>query len=184
MDTLSRSALRLRGGSYPQYILNLAALLNNDDNETIETKFFPLYNMILMYWFPPTEGYVVCPRWKPAPDSFVISFVVEHHRHPLLLVEIKPSSDFQSDSARHLAISQVISHLDEIGPTNLHADRLYAISAIGKRWRACYANSGSGTVIDSLQSSSPDYWNPDITSSASWAALQSIADTIKGYVTQ
>src|ERR1700733_10548681 len=34
--------------------------------------------------------------------------------------------------------------LDEIGPTNQHADRLYAISAIGKKekWRACYSKKG------------------------------------------
>ena len=40
--------LRLRGGGYPQYILIKAAELNND-NESIETKFYPLYNKILNY---------------------------------------------------------------------------------------------------------------------------------------
>lgn len=39
--------LRLYGGSsYPQYILTKAAELNND-NETMESKFFPLYIKIL-----------------------------------------------------------------------------------------------------------------------------------------
>lgn len=33
-----------------------------------------------------------------------ISFVIEHHQLPLLLVEIKPPSDFESDSGRDLAI--------------------------------------------------------------------------------
>jgi hypothetical protein len=69
---------------------------------------------------------------------------------------------------------------------------LYAISAIGKRWRACYALKGNGSkggrsvkgiaAANSLRSTKEDCWNPDITSNASWAALQSIVETIKGYV--
>jgi hypothetical protein len=123
-----------------------------------------------------------------------ITFVIEHHQHPLLLVEIKPPSDFQLDSGRAGAIIQVIVRLDDIGPRNLHADRLYAISAIGKRWRACYALKGRGSkggqpvkgvaARNSLSSARPECWNPDITSDASWAALQSVVETIKGYVAQ
>ena len=50
------SVLCLRGGAYPQHIISKAAELNND-NEKMETLFFPLYNMILNYWFPSSEGY-------------------------------------------------------------------------------------------------------------------------------
>jgi len=168
----------------------------NNDNESIENLYFPLYNKILNYWFPLTEDYDVSPWWS-IPDStgttsFTIAFVIEYHQHPLLLVEIKPPSDFQSDSGRNTAISQVIQRLDEIGPTNQHADQLYAISAIGKKWRACYALKGKGSEggqsvkgvaksDESLRSSSRDCWNPDITSDDSWAALQSIVERIKGY---
>jgi hypothetical protein len=189
--------LRLCGGDgYPQYILTKAAELSND-NETIETKYFPLYDKILNYWFPPTEGYDVCPQWTiPIAKSvdFTIAFVIEYHQHPLLLVEIKPPSIFQWASGPDVAIIEVIQRLDEIGPTNQHADRLYAISAVGKRWRACYALKGKGSnggrpvkgiaEVNSLQSGKRECWNADITSNASWAALQSIVETIKGYVAQ
>jgi hypothetical protein len=37
-------------------------------------------------------------------------------------------------------------------------------------------------IKNSLRSAHPECWNPDITSDASWAALQSIVETIKGYV--
>jgi hypothetical protein len=168
----------------------------DNDNEAMDTEFYPLYNDILNHWFPPADGYGVCPKW-PIPESrktfdFSITFVIEHHQHPLLLVEIKPASDFQLDSGRLAAIVQVIQRLDEIGPNNQHADRLYAISAIGKRWRACYALKGNGSEsgqpvrgvaeADSLISAKPECWNADITSNASWAALQSIVETMKGYV--
>ena len=189
--------LHLCGGGYPQYILTKAAELNND-NETIETKFYTLYDKILNYWFPPSEGYDVYPKWSIPEsrriDDFTISFVIEHHHRPLLLVEIKPPSDFHLDSGRDAAIVQIILRLDEIGPYNQHVDRLYAISAIGKRWRACYALKGTGSkggqpvkgvaVSNSLRSAKADCWNADITSNASFEALQSIVEKIKGYVAE
>ena len=121
--------LRLCSGSgYPHYILTNAAQLD-DDNETVQSKFYSLYDQILNYWFPPTEGYDVSPHWyipgsKKPPDF--IAFVIEHHHHPLLLVEIKPPSDFPFDSGRSVAINQIIQRIDELGPDNQYVDRLYA----------------------------------------------------------
>jgi len=37
---------------------------------------------------------------------------------------------------------------------------------------------------NSLKSADVECWDPDITSDASWAALQNIVETIKGYVDQ
>ena len=109
-----------------------------------------------------------------------------------MLVEIKPPSDFQLESGRDAAVVQIIQRLDEIGPNNQLADRLYAISAIGKRWRARYALKGNGSEggqpvegvaeADSLRSAKPECWNPDITSNASWEALQNVVGIKKGYV--
>ncbi len=181
---------------YPDYILKKAVELNND-HETVESKYYPLYDKILNYWFPAVEGYDVSPQWT-IPNSrksvdFTITFVIEHYQRPLLLLEVKPPSDFHLDSGRVPAIFQIIQHLDDIGPTNQHTDRLYAISAIGKRWRAVYVTKGNGssgghpvrgiTTLDSLKSAEPNCWNEDITSNASWDALQGIVTTIKGYAT-
>ena len=168
----------------------------NNDQGTVESKFFSLYDKILNYWFPPTAGYDVSPHWI-IPDirkavDFTITFAIEQHQRPLLLVEIKPPSDFHVESGREGAIIQIIQRLDEIGPTNEHLDRLYAISAIGKKWRACYVSKGkdskSGQPVRgvantaSLRSADPDCWNPDITSDESFTALQGIVETIRGYV--
>lgn len=186
--------LRLSGGGYPQCILTKAGELNND-RETVESKFYPLYDKILNYWFPPADGYDVCPQWT-LPDirksvDFTITFVIELHQRPLLLVEIRPPSDFHVDSGREAAIIQIRQRLDEIGSTNQHLDRLYAISAIGKKWRACYVSKGDDSrggqpvrgVANavSLRSADIDCWNPDITSDESFTALQEIVTTIKGY---
>ncbi|KAF8346748.1 hypothetical protein F5887DRAFT_1180665 [Amanita rubescens] len=195
--------LHLHGGNYPQYILAEAGDPElNSEHESVRNKFFGLYLMILHYWFPPTEGYVVCPKWT-IPDveethdssetgSSTIAFVIKHSHHPLLLVEIMPPSDFCSDLARSAAIGKAIEHLDVVGPTNQYADHLYAISAIGKKWRACYALKGKGSKdghpvldvapADSLNAASPDCWNAEITSDDSWAALKKIVETIKSYI--
>lgn len=189
--------LRLRGGGYPQYILNNAAEPElNNDNEGMDTVFFPLYDKILYYWFPPSEGYDVCIQWPiPGGDpigDLPIFFVIEHNNHPLLLVNVRAPNIFQLPSGRFYSRTETFAHLDFVGPTNDHSDRLYAISAIGKRWRAWYTPRGgtseNGRIVkgvarvNSFKTDNPDCWNPDITSDASWTALQSIVETIKGYV--
>ena len=184
----------VHGGGYPQYILIKAVKLDND-HKTIESKFYPLYNKILNYWFPATEGYNVSPQWFiPNSRSFdsTIPFVIEYQQHPMLLLEIMPPSDFHLKSAWECAIIQIIQHFDEIGPTNQHVEHLYAISMIGKRWKAVYVTKGKGSKdgwpvggiaeVNSLKSPAEDCWNPDITSDASWIALQKIVNQIKDYI--
>ena len=170
-----------------------AARLNNDC-ETIKSKFFTLYVEILDYWFPAADDYDICPHWtvpvSSKTDNFV-SFVIEQQGQPLLVLEVKPASDFHRDPGQVDAISQVIQHLNEIGPTNQVVQRLYAISAIGKKWG--YVTKGNGsrgsqpvkgvTELNSLRSSDARCWNPDITSDASYDALQSIVDAIISYIT-
>ena len=175
------------------YILTKAVELNNNQ-ATVESKFYPLYDKILNYWLPPADD--ACPQWT-IPDTrtsvdCTITFVIELHQRPLLLVEIKPPSDFHADSGREAAIIQIVRRLDEIGPTNYHSDRLYVISATGKKWRACYVSKGNDSRdgqpvrgvanTASLRSADVDCWNPDITSDESFTALKGIVTTLKGYV--
>ena len=168
----------------------------------LKSASYPLYDKILNYWFPATEGYDVCPHWvipdatllgSNDPEDYTISFVIKRQQQPLLLLEVKSPSDFPATSGRGPAIFQIGHRLDVIGPTNQHAERLYAISAIGKRLRAIYALKGKGirdrgghsvkgiAAVNSLRSADPECWNSDITSEASWEALKGIVETIKGY---
>ena len=77
----------------------------------------------------------------------MIMFAIERHHHPLLLVEVKAPLEFKLDSERYAAIVEVIQHLDEVEPNNLNqcTEGLYVISAIEKRWRACYTSKGKGS---------------------------------------
>ena len=166
----------------------------------LKAAFYPLHSMILNYWFPRAEGYVLCPFslipgasriGATDPEDYTISFVIKRHQQPLLLFEVRPPTDFHVTWRRESAIRQIGHRLDAIGPTNQQAGRLYAISTIGKRWRAIYAAQGKGSrggrsvkgiaPVNSLRSADPECWNEDITSEASWEALQGIVETIRGY---
>ena len=96
------------------------------------------------YWLPPTEGYDLCSYWIIPGTENMIVFAIERHHHPLLLVEVKAPLEFKLDSERNAAIVEVIQHLDEVKPNNLNqcTEGLYVISAIEKRWRACYTSKG------------------------------------------
>ncbi|KAH9166324.1 hypothetical protein EDB89DRAFT_222314 [Lactarius sanguifluus] len=191
---IQKESILCLGSSYPQYILKTAARLDNDQ-ETVGSKFFPLYDNILDYWFPPVNGYDICPYWMPdstSDEDFIVTLVIEYKGRPFLLLEVNPPCDFRLDSGREGAINQFMELFDEVGPSNGHAERLYAISAIGERWRAGYVTKGNGSEgghpvkgiaeVNSLKSAGPNCWNPDVTSDASWSALQKIVDTIKGYM--
>lgn len=90
-------------------------LFLNDDNESVESLYYPLYAAILFYWFPPNRLYKVCSQWT-VPGTLksidlTVTFLVEHRDRPLLLVEIKPPSAFHEDGKRGDAIRQVMMRL-------------------------------------------------------------------------
>lgn len=107
-------------------------------------------------------------------------------------MEIKPPAAAELESSRAEALYQIINRLDEVGPTNTHIDRLYAISALGKKWRACYALKGTGSSSgrsvaiagcpNSLSGHDVENWADDITSQDSFDAMEKIVTTIKGYL--
>jgi hypothetical protein len=79
----------LCGGGYLQYLLNKATELN-DCNKTSKSKYYPLYENILCYWFPVTEGYDVCSQWRNIPGTlkrpdYTVTFVIKRCWQPLLL---------------------------------------------------------------------------------------------------
>jgi hypothetical protein len=176
----------------PAHILAKADVLA--DNETVETSFYPLYNAILSFLFP-AHIYEVAPQWNIQGSRRLVDFVVSPYptaaaprQHPVLLLEIKPPNHFNQNSMRKGAIKQLMNRLDDIGPRN-NAGRLYAISAVGKHWRACRTVTGNGSTgaqpvrhiadITSLRSANEGCWNPDITSDDSWEALEMIVERIR-----
>ena len=66
-------------------------------------------------------------------------------QQPLLLLEVKAPSEFHTTWRREPVIQQLTYRLDVIGPMNQQVGRLYAISAIGKQWRAVYVGKGKGS---------------------------------------
>ena len=98
---------------------------------------------------------------------------------PLLLVEIKPPSKF---------------HWDSLGQPMFLQIGYYMLFLQLGRWWGCYAFRGQSgswcgqpvmgiTARSSLRAHSLElYWNGNITSDTSWAALEGIAQIIGNYV--
>jgi hypothetical protein len=64
--------------------------------------------------------------------------------HPSLLLEVNPATDMAHLSSKEFPIIDV-KKPDEIEPTNQHAEKLYGIMIIEKRWRAVYVEKGKRT---------------------------------------
>ncbi|KAL4072445.1 hypothetical protein V8B97DRAFT_366986 [Scleroderma yunnanense] len=124
---------------HSQHILMKAIQLDNAD-ETIESVYYPFYTALLHEWSPPEQGFGAWPQrnipgTRMLVDFAVTGFIAGDDR-PLLIVEVKPPSAFSQRSGRKGTITQILRRLDH------HIDRIYAVSVIGKRWRACWVRRG------------------------------------------
>jgi hypothetical protein len=158
---------------------------------SIEAPWYGVYNAILGHWFPVEERYAVSPQWDPNPAQKkhkALDFAVLYRGRPILLIEIKPPHFITTDSARHLALQQIRSRIDVVCPTVTWAESLYAVSIIGKDWRAlcCPAGRRCGMAIpfqldaeSSATSNARVCWTEDIFSSESYDKMQALVSLIK-----
>lgn len=171
---------------------------NHNENHSIEFFYYPLVGMMLREIFT-EQRYIICPQWPVQRNGRLetIDFVVRAQgqpwaQPPLLLVEIKAPDHFHTQSGREAAVTQIMERLNTIGPTVHYAERLYAISIIGIRWRAYYTPSERGsqyarsvrrvTATSSVRSSAEKFWNENITAGPSFLVLRRIERTIRRYL--
>jgi hypothetical protein len=148
----------------PHIVAKSASLL---DTETIENKFYGLYNIILNECFPATQ-FVVTPQYATAEAragstgdiidrAFAITYVIERlnlESGPIFFVEIKPPTYLPSISTRKDAENQIrhrflqLSHLVRI-------PKLYGVSAIGRQLSYYIYERASGNVEPVALADSP-----------------------------
>ena len=109
------------------------------DAETIENKFYGLYNSILTECFPSTQ-FTVTPQYVTegaqtggsGTIGFTIAYVVELlDLGPIFFIEIRPPTEFSSLSARRDANDQVRTRFRELADI-LQIPKLYGVSAFGR----------------------------------------------------
>lgn len=62
-DTPAQQTLLLPDASYPEYIHDMLAYTS--DLPPARVTFYPLWNCVLEYWFPSTQGFKVVQDWDP-----------------------------------------------------------------------------------------------------------------------
>lgn len=174
-------------GSYPDLILELAALLP-DDNEPSPCQFYDLWELLLSFWFPVDEGFAIVKQWPipfascaPDDDSAFVTYAVLVDAQPVVLVQVNAPSDWHNEHTRATAEALARSHFDQVAPYCKDLHELYVISAMGKKWsafrRSVYLTSGEA---ESIPGSDDRFeWMEDVLSEASYEVLERYAKSMK-----
>ncbi|KAJ6495643.1 hypothetical protein C8R47DRAFT_1115937 [Mycena vitilis] len=170
-------------GLYPDCILELAACLT-DDHATTPHQFFDLWELVLMHWFPDTEGYRIKPQWSiPYLDdregAADITFVVLDCDNPVVLLQVSAPRDFHNVHTRAAAEALSASHFEHVAPYCSNEYPLCAIAAMGKKWTA-FQRSPHLTAYEaqSLGEERID-WMDDIMSEPSYEMIECFFSSLK-----
>ena len=169
------------------------------DTETIENKFYGVYNSILHECFPPSQ-FTVTPQYITAEaqaggtggTNSAISYVIEplDLDSPIFFIEIKPPTHLPSMSARKAADSQVRTRFVQLAHL-VQIPRLYGVSAIGRQ--LCYYTyeRASGAIQPVALADSTSFvadtapierWNTNIMEEHGHVLFMMIVKEIKGMV--
>jgi len=172
-------------GGYPEVILDVAARLT-DDNAPHPQQFFDLWELVLMHWFPTSEGYRIRDRWSiPYLDGDNIgtdpdvTFAVLQGDSPVVLLQVSAPRDFHNEHTRAAAEALSAEHFDHVAPYCNDAYPLCAIAAMGKKWMAFHRSPNlTAYEAQSLGEERID-WMEDIVSEPSYEMLECFFATVK-----
>jgi len=180
--------LHVNAGSYPDPILELAALLQ-DDTERSPFLFYDLWEMLLSFWFPEDQGFAVEKEWQipfssgaPEDDEAFVTYAVMHTGRPIVLVQVNAPADWYNEHTRAMAEALARSHFDQVAPY-CELPELYVISAMGKKWsafcRSVYLTSGEAECLP--EGDDRFEWMEDAVSEVSYEVLERYAMSMKAY---
>lgn len=169
------------------------------DTETIENKFYGLYNAILNECFPSTQ-FTVTPQYLTTEAqvggigaiNFAITYVVEplDLEGPVFFIEIKPPTHLSSISTRKDAENQVRNRFGQLAHL-VRIPRLYGVSAIGRQLSYHTYERASGAVDPVVLADSTNViadtapierWDTDIMQEEGCTKFVAIVEEIKKMV--
>ncbi|KAJ6593626.1 hypothetical protein B0H19DRAFT_1091240 [Mycena capillaripes] len=171
-------------GNYPDCILELAARLT-DDHAGSPYQFFDLWELVLMHWFPETEGYRLQHRWSiPYLDdregAANITFAVLDGDNPVVLLQVSAPRDFHNMHTRAAAEALSGSHFEHVAPYCHNEYQLCAIAAMGKKWMAFHRSPNlTAYEAQSLGSEERIEWMEDIVSEPSYEMIECFFSSLK-----
>src|SRR5882672_10037253 len=105
-----------------------------EPDTTVKTKWYAPYNMLLQHVFKYEDGFVVHPQYSLYESweciDFTTIYIVERHRHPVFVLEIKPHPNLIDQSRCIGADVQICQHFDKLRH-HLVIPRLHMSSVMG-----------------------------------------------------
>jgi len=170
--------------------------LARQPGETDESQYYGPYNVLLNYFFPHEERYVVVPQYKRPIElrsvDFTTIFLVKHKAHPVFFVEVKSSSGLRLLSNRkdaHLEMRERFMHLFE----DIAIGTLYGASAMGTKICIYKLEMMSRRLTRTIIPSDPELvtdtvpmnrWNIDLLTSEGEEQFREIVQRVKKMSTE
>ncbi|KAF8885408.1 hypothetical protein CPB84DRAFT_1788435 [Gymnopilus junonius] len=182
---------------WPAYVLEaFEAIPGGVDAPTDESLFYGPYNMLLTYLFPPTERYMISPKFKRPPEGWSIDFttifIVQKAFHPVFFLEIKPPGDYVHRSTRAAVDSQMRTRFfDLVDAVELPV--IHGVSALGTRLCFYSYDTVNNTLTPARIPQDPELmldvapasrWDVDLLSEQGVARMTQVADNVKSMVAQ
>lgn len=157
--------------SYCFSIHSKARYLNNLGPNATEDKFRGIYNTIFWYWFPANRGYIIGnhPLAKRGESK---SLMVRHGGlpDPILIVKVEAPSEW-TEIGRQTVMDELADQIKE-GFDHTQYKTIYGLGGIGLHWVVCKMESGDDQPTIVLD------WQDDVSSDASYARFEIIADLV------
>lgn len=166
---------------YPDHILEISRQCQNY-SLTDSTAFYPLWRLVLAYWFPASQGYSLTENFDFQRSSIDVLF----REQPFLLLQIHGVSDMHSEVAQR-TLKERANKLFDRGALWSGHPALCVISAIGMRWNGFIRSTDTGMTGEQAQEVLLDDWyggwSENVSSEGSHEALSLFFGMLKSSCT-
>jgi len=166
---------------YPDHILEFSRQCCNH-SLTDATAFYPLWRLVLAYWFPPSQGYSLVENldWM---DFQWSNIGVLFQEQPFLFLQIHGVTDIHNE-VTHRTLKERANKLFDSGAIWSGHPAICVISAMGSRWNG-FIRSTDMTSEQAQRVLVDDWfggWSEDVSSQASHQALSLFFGSLKSSV--
>lgn len=192
---LQRTLLR-SDAEYPDYIRDTLTYIS--ESPPARTNYYPLWNHVLEYWFPPTEGFDIVQDWDPSKASFGPHHIVEAQlqnnaevlqrtnpsfavfdvmfpTQPFLCVKVLnalPVDEFVKLRAQ-VALEETFETLSVCSAASAGLKPICVVSAVGAKWGMVVRQPGWLQTDPGMQVGNDcvGEWEEDVTSPESFKVM-------------
>lgn len=154
---------------YPDHILEMSGQCQYH-SLTDSTAFYPLWRLVLAYWFPASQGYSLTENFDLQRSNIDVLF----REQPFLLLQIHGVTDVYSEVTQR-TLKERANNIFDRGALWSGHPVLCVISAIGMRWNGFIRSTDTYRTSEQAQQVLSDdwlgSWSEDVSSQGSHEVL-------------